>query len=141
MVRQGRLNQERTAMAMPLPPGSFLEKMNVPESGYRTAIAIKHQGRMAEVSVTFLLREQNGASAVYAGLCPRCNAGEIVVEVKLDPEGSFAEAPACPMLCMDCEDRLDAVLDPPTGLGLADEPGNRATLGKYLKAMTTRAWD
>jgi hypothetical protein len=128
-------------MAKPLPPSSFQEEMNVPEAGYRTAIAIKHQGRMAKVSVTFLLREQNGTSATYAGPCPRCNAGEIIVEVKLDPEGSFAEAPACPMLCMDCEDRLDAVLDPPPGPDLASEPGNRATLGKYLKAMTTRAWD
>ena len=128
-------------MANSLLPGSFEETMNVPEVGYRTAIAIKHPGRMTEVTVTFTLREKVGNSATYAGPCPRCTAGEIVVDVKLNPGGSFAEAPACPMLCMDCEDRLDAVLEPQPGLSLADEPGNRATLGKYLKAMTVRAWD
>jgi hypothetical protein len=128
-------------MANSLPPGSFEETMNVPEAGYRTAIAIKHPGRMTEVTVTFTLREQVGNSATYAGLCPRCKTGEIVVAVKLDPDGRFAEPPACPMLCMDCEDRLDAVLEPQPGLSLADEPGNRATLGKYLKAMSLRSWE
>lgn len=127
-------------MAKSVPPSTFQEKMNVPESGYRTAIAIKHNGRMREVSATFVLREQDGRSAIYAALCPRCSAGEIVVAVKLNPDGSFAEPLACPTLCIDCEDCLDAMLEPGAAKG-AGEPPDRATLKEYLKAMTMRAWD
>lgn len=128
-------------MSVNPPLERFQERMNVPEAGYRTAIAIKHEGRMTEVLVTFVLRQQDGASATYAAPCPRCSSGEIVVAVALNPDGSFAGVPACPALCLDCEDALDAILEPNTGISLADEPGNRETLGKYLKAMTTRAWD
>jgi hypothetical protein len=128
-------------MAIPPPPDSFQQTMSVPEQGYRTAIAIKHAGRMTEVSVTFRLRRQEGGSATYAAPCPRCAAGEIVVPVRLSADGGFAEAPACPALCLVCEDALDAILEPDAGPGLGDEPGDRATLGKYLKAMTVRSWD
>jgi hypothetical protein len=123
------------------PPGSFQQMMSVPDAGYRTAIAIKHEGRMMDVLVTFVLRQQDGASATYAAQCPRCAAGEIVVPVRLTLDGAFAEAPACPALCLACEDALDAILEPGDGLAIGDEPGDRATLGKYLKAMTTRSWD
>lgn len=126
-------------MAATPPPSSFWQKMSVPEAGYRTAIAIKHPGRMTEVLVTFMLRQQDGRSATYAAQCPRCAEGEIVAQVKLTADGGFAEAPACPALCLICEDALDAILEPDRGLG--DGPGDRATLGKYLKAMTVRSWD
>ncbi len=124
-----------------LPPATFQETMNIPRADYQTAIAIKHDVRTSEVSVTFVLQTQDGKSATYAAVCPRCNTGEIVVAVNLKADGSFAEAPACPTLCEACEDRLDAILEPGSGKTLADEPGDRATLSKYLKAMTTRAWD
>ncbi len=115
--------------------------MTVPEAGYRTAIAIKHQGRMTDVRVTFTLQKQEGMSATYSAPCPRCAVGEIVVPVRLAADGGFAEAPACPALCLDCEDALDAILEPDAGPAVGDEPGDRATLGKYLKAMATRSWD
>lgn len=123
------------------PPASFEKSMPVPEAGYRTAIAIKHEGRMTDVLVTFRLRSQDGRSATYAATCPRCQAGEILVAVKLDGNGGFAEPPACPALCMDCEEALDAILEPKTLSGLKDEPGDRAALGKFLNAMNVRAWD
>ena len=124
-----------------MPTASFQQWLAVPEAGYRTAIAIKHQGRMAEVPVTFVLRQQDGHSATYVAQCPRCAKGEIIVPVRLTADGAFAEAPACPALCLACEDALDAILEPEKGPGLGDEPGDRATLGKFLKAMTIRSWD
>jgi hypothetical protein len=124
-----------------LPPATFQETMSVPRTDYQTAIAIKHDVRMSEVSVTFLLQRQDGDSATYAAVCPRCNAGEIAVTVRLDADGRFAEPPACPTLCVACEDRLDAIMEPGLGTSLADQPKDRATLGKYLKAMSTRSWD
>jgi hypothetical protein len=128
-------------MTRSLAPENFQQKMSVPEAGYRTAIAVTHGGRMSEVNVTFTLRSQDGASAAYAAPCPRCKVGEISVTVGINPDGSFAEVPACPTLCMDCEDGLDALLEPAAGKSLADESNGRATLSKYLKAMTVRAWD
>ena len=128
-------------MAHHPPPASFQQSLPVPEAGYRTAIAIKHEGRMTEALVTFTLRHQEGTTASYAAPCPRCAAGEIVVPVEITADGGFAEAPACPALCLSCEDALDAILEPSTGPGVGDEPGDRATLGKSLKAMTTRSWD
>lgn len=124
-----------------LPPATFQEKMSIPRAGYQTAIAIKHDERKTEVNVTFALQGQDGKSATYAAICPRCNTGEIVVAVSLNADGSFAEAPACPTLCEACEDRLDAILEPGSARTLADEPNDRAKLNKYIKAMTTRAWD
>jgi hypothetical protein len=128
-------------MEAPSPPDSFQQSMNVPAEGYRTSIVIKHEGRMTEVLVTFSLRQREDGVATYAAPCPRCAAGEIVVPVRLTADGGFAEAPACPALCLDCEDALDAILEPETGPAIGDEPGERATLGKYLKAMSTRSWD
>ena len=128
-------------MEGPSPPDSFQQSMNVPAEGYRTSIVIKHEGRMTEVLVTFSLRQREDGVATYAAQCPRCAAGEIVVPVRLTVDGSFAEAPACPALCLDCEDALDAILEPETGPAIGDEPGDRATLGKYLKVMSTRSWD
>ncbi len=123
------------------PPPSFTEKMNIPETGYRTAIAFRNDTRTLEVTVTFLLRQQSATQASYAATCPRCNSGEITVDVALAPDGGFAEAPACPTLCLSCEDRLDLILEPQAKKSLGDQPGDRETLGKYLKAMNLRAWD
>jgi hypothetical protein len=128
-------------MAVTPPPGSFQQMMSVPEAGYQTAIAIKHTGRMKDVPVTFMLRGQDARSAAYAAPCPRCATDEIVVLVRLTAENAFAEAPACPALCLVCEDALDAILEPDKGPVPGDEQGGRATLGKYLKAMTVRSWD
>lgn len=128
-------------MPLPTPPRSFEEKMKIPETDYRTALAVRNATRMKEVSVTFRLTGQHGAVASYAATCPRCNSGEISVDVALAADGSFAEAPACPTLCLACEDRLDQLLEPPTKQDLGDKPGDRETLGKYLKAMNLRAWD
>jgi hypothetical protein len=128
-------------MTKSLAPETFQQTMSVPQAGYRTAIAVTHGGRMSEVSVTFTLRSQDGTSAAYAAPCPRCEAGEISVTVKINADGSFAEVPACPALCMDCEDRLDALLEPEAGKSLADESNGRAMLSKYLKAMNVRSWD
>lgn len=124
-----------------LPPGTFEETMSIPRADYQTAIAIKHDQRMMNVNVTFSMQSRDAMTATYAAVCPRCNTGEIVVAVNLNADGSFAEAPACPTLCMACEDRLDAILEPGSGKTLADEPNDRAKLNKYIKAMTTRAWD
>ncbi len=128
-------------MAEASPPGSFESKMIVPKSEYRTAIAIKHDQRMAEVAVTFMLREQLGSSARYAALCPRCKRGEIVVDVELTPDMNFRETPACPSLCLDCEDRLDSVLEPESAPRPADGLGDREALSAHLKAMNSRSWD
>ena len=115
--------------------------MEIPETDYRTALAVRNDTRMKEVTVTFQLLAQEGASASYAATCPRCNTGEITVDVALAPDGSFAEAPACPTLCLACEDRLDQLLEPRAKLDIGQQPGDRETLGKYLKAMNLRAWD
>ena len=126
--------------AAPAPP-SFTETMNIPASDFRTAVAVRNDTRTVEVAVTFRLRDQSETTACYAATCPRCNSGEITVDVPLAADGSFAEAPACPTLCLACEDRLDQLLDPPAKNNIGDQPGDRETLGKYLKAMNLRAWD
>lgn len=128
-------------MADHQPPASFEENLKVPEAGYRTAIAITHEGRMTDVRVTFMLRQHGSGSATYAATCPRCNTGEIVVTVALDGDGRFAQPPACPALCLACEDALDAMLEPKAAADITSEPGDRATLGKYLNAMNVRAWE
>ncbi len=127
-------------MTKPVPPATFLEKMRVPEVGYRTALAIKHDVKTREVTVTFVLRDQDGQSASYAALCPRCNVGELIVEVGLAPDGSFADIPACPTLCLGCEDALDALLEPAASPDLQNSSGDRATLNTFLKLMNARSW-
>ena len=59
---------------MPAAPAtpSFTEKMNIPATDFRTAVAIRNDTRTVEVTVTFLLTAQDGASATYAATCPRC---------------------------------------------------------------------
>ncbi len=134
------VTKETPMPAAPAPP-SFTETMNIPATDLRTAVAIKNDTRTTEANVTFLLKVQNGSSATYAATCPRCNSGQITVDVALAADGSFAEAPACPTLCLDCEDRLDHIMEPQAGKSLGDQPGDRETLGKYLRAMNLRAWD
>ena len=124
-----------------LPAASFEVIFDVPETDYRTAIAIRHDTRMKQVAVQFALQGRNGNVAVYRAICPRCHSGEIEVAVKLDGDGSFAEAPACPALCIACEDKLDSLLEPEPAINSRNEPGDRATLNKHIKAMTTRSWD
>ena len=128
---------------MPIPPAprSFTETMDIPETDYRTAVAVRNDTRTKQVAVTFRLTAQSGASASYVATCPRCNMGEITVEVALAPDGSFAEAPACPTLCLACEDRLDQLLEPRAKQDLGDKPGDRETLEKHLRAMNLRSWD
>lgn len=115
--------------------------MRVPAADYRTAVAVKNDMRSTEVTVTFRLAAQSEAMASYAATCPRCNVGLITVDVALAPDGTFAAAPACPTLCLACEDRLDLMLEPKPQKSIGDQPGDRETLGKYLKAMNLRAWD
>lgn len=115
--------------------------MNVPAADYRTAVAVRNDTRMIETDVTFHLVTQTGDTARYAATCPRCGSGEITVDVPLAADGSFTEPPACPTLCLACEDRLDQLLQPPAKKSLGDQPGDRETLGQYLKAMNLRAWD
>ena len=123
------------------PPKVFVETMAVPLAKYRTAIAIKTTGPTAEVNVAFSLVERMGDLATYTGRCPRCRDGEIVAQVKLKPDGSFSERPACPGLCVACEERLDAILGPSAAAaGSRKEPVNRSTLAQHLQAMTRR-WD
>ena len=122
-------------------PRSFDETMTIPETDYRTAVAIRNDTRMKQVTVTFRLTGQTSQQASYAAVCPRCHQGEIAVDVALAPDGSFAEPPACPTLCLACEDRLDQLLEPQAKATLGEQPGDRETLGKYLKAMNLRAWD
>lgn len=128
-------------MANASPPASFQEQLMVPKADYRTAIAIKHDQAMKPVTATFLLREWRPGSASYAAPCPRCGKGEIVVEVKLTADQSFAEAPACPSLCLDCEDRLDSLLEAAEASGTEEEEGGRAALDRHIRAMNRRAWD
>ena len=116
--------------------------MMVPRADYRTAIAITHDQGMREVTTTFLLQEQKAGVATYSAPCPRCKQGEIIVDVRLNPDRSFAESPACPSLCLACEDLLDAILEPRSGKAPGkEEEGGRETLGRHLKAMNTRSWD
>ena len=115
--------------------------MDVPATDYRTATAIKHDRRTKVVSVTFVLRDHDASAASYAAVCPRCGTGEILVSVKLAADGTFAEAPACPTLCIACEDALDAMLEPEAASGPGDQTGDREALSKHLRAMNVRAWD
>ena len=128
----------RNAVNAIRPPETFEEAVEVPMTASRTAIAIKN-ARMATAMLTFTLKDHNGSEATYAALCPRCGTGEILATARLNPDGSFAEPPACPALCLACEDRLDAVLEPEGHEGLKNEPANRDTLNKYIKAMT-KTW-
>ncbi len=128
-------------MAETLPPQTFEESMRVPETEYRSAIAIKYTGRMMDVRVTFALQAQDGHSAEYAAVCPRCNAGSITISVKLRPDRSFAEPPACPMLCLDCEDKLDSILEPGAEKETERGPADRASLNKHISTMNIRPWD
>jgi hypothetical protein len=114
--------------------------MSVPRSDYRTAVAIKNDERMMDVDVDFLLRDQDGGTATYVARCPRCKHGEIAVTVKLASDGGLAEDPACPALCTECEDRLDAMLEVAEGKGSTAKPNDRSTLNAFLKAMNL-AWD
>ena len=128
-------------MANTLPPETFQETMRVPETAYRSAIAIKHNGKMTDVIVTFVLQSRNDQVANYAAQCPRCNDGRISVAVPLKPDGSFAEHPACPMLCLECEDRMDAMLEPGTEGATGREPSDRAGLNQFIRTMNLRSWD
>jgi hypothetical protein len=132
--------KEHTMPAAPA-PASFTETMTIPARDFRTAVAVRNDTRTVAVDVTFRLTDQNGATARYAATCPRCKTGEITVDVALAADGSFAEAPACPTLCLACEDRLDQLLEPQSKPAIGEQPGDRETLGKYLKAMNLRAWD
>jgi hypothetical protein len=118
----------------PGPPQTFVEMMEIPDSSYRTAIAIKSASRMKTVAVTFALRERQGDTATYAATCPRCHEGELIAIAELDQNGKFKELPACPALCLDCEDRLDAILEP-SAPDHSSESSGRGTMDKYLKAM------
>jgi hypothetical protein len=89
---------------------------------------------MKTVTVTFALRDRRGDTATYVATCPRCHAGELVAIADLDQDGKFKEPPACPALCLDCEDRLDAILEP-SAPDLSSESSGRGTMDKYLKAM------
>lgn len=115
--------------------------MQVPEATYRSAIAITHSGRMKDVNVTFVLQSRHDSVATYTAKCPRCKAGDISVTVPLKPDGSFAEPPACPMLCLACEDRMDAMLEPGTGREAGQEPSDRAGLDQFIRTMNIRSWD
>lgn len=115
--------------------------MQVPEAAYRSAIAIKHNGKMTDVSVTFVLQSRNDQVANYAAKCPRCNDGRISVAVPLKRDGSFAEPPACPMLCLACEARIDAILEPGADRKIEREPSDRAGLNQFIRGMNVRSWD
>ncbi len=124
-----------------LPPATFAGIVEVPSESYKTAIAIQHEGRMTLVEITFILQGCNDGVASYSAVCPRCQIGPIELTVKFNQGGSFVEAPAFPALCLACEDRLDAIIDPQAWAGLKEEPTDRETLSKQIKAMKTRAWD
>lgn len=128
-------------MANILPPDTFQETMRVPETAYRSAIAIMHNGRMTDVSVTFVLLSWADNVASYAAECPRCNEGRIDVAVPLQPDGRFAEPPACPMMCLECEDRMDAMLEPRTEKEAGRELSDRAGLDQFIRTMNIRSWD
>lgn len=115
--------------------------MMVPRAEYRTAVAIKHDEAMKQATATFTLRGWQEGQASYAAPCPRCAEGEIVVDVKLNPDRSFAEEPACPSLCLACEDRLDSILEPPQAKGSEPEEGGRAGLERHIRAMNRRSWE
>lgn len=127
--------------SLSLTPATFVATVEVPAERYKTAIAIRHGGRTNQVTVTFVLQDHNEQSATYSAVCPRCQIGAIEVAIKLCADGSFAETPAFPALCIACEDRLDAIIDPQASAGHKEEPSDRAALSRHIKAMTTRAWD
>ena len=118
------------------PPDTFTETMQIPVASYRTAIAIKNVVRMHEVTVVFSLKEYNPGVAIYSGRCPRCQVGNITVYAKINPDGGFSERPACPTLCIDCEERLDEILEPARKTNLKSEPSNRTRLDKYIRGLS-----
>ncbi len=113
----------------------------VPQSEYRTAIAIQHDERLTDVELTFLLQDQEGTTATYKARCPRCNEGEIVATLPLNADGSLPEDPAVPGFCLDCEERLDAILGTQDSRETRARPDDRATLRTLLKTMNVRPWD
>ena len=125
-----------TSVAVPgSPPASFREVLTIPETAYRTAVAIQNRGRMRSVEVVFALQSHDAQSAQYQAICPRCCTGEINVVVKLAQNGQFAAPPACPALCLACEDRLDAILKTATS---SNAPSDRAALNATLRIMSSR---
>ena len=76
-----------TSIAVPgSPPASFREALTIPESAYRTAVAIQNRGRMKSVEVVFALQTHDARSAHYQAVCPRCHTGDIAV---MDEAGYF----------------------------------------------------
>ena len=125
-----------TSIAVPgSPPASFREAFTIPETPYRTAIAIQNQGRMKSVHVVFVLRSHNDRSAQYCAVCPRCESEDITVVVNLTQSGQFQAPPPCPALCLSCEDKLDSMLESGSS---SRTPSDRAALNATLKIMTSR---
>lgn len=93
------------------PPVMFIEEFEIPAAKSQTALGIKHATQTVKATVTFTLMSREANTARYSGLCPRCQNGVIEATAALNPDGSFAEAPACPSLCEACEDQLDAILE------------------------------
>ncbi len=91
-------------------PKSFAHDDEGPAIRIPRAIAIQHDERLTDVELTFLLQDQEGTTATYKARCPRCNEGEIVATLPLNADGSLPEDPAVPGFCLDCEERLDAIL-------------------------------
>lgn len=128
-----------TSTAIPgSPPALFRETLTIPEAAYRTAVAIQNRGRMKSVEVVFVLQTHDARSAQYQAICPRCHAGDIVVTVKLTQNGQFQAPPACPALCLSCEDKLDSMLESGSS---SRTPSDRAALNATLKIMTSRPFD
>ena len=125
-----------TSVAVPgSPPSSFREALTIPETAYRTAVAIQNRGRMKSVEVVFVLQTHDARSAHYQAVCPRCHTGDIAVIVKLTQNGQFQAPPACPALCLSCEDKLDSMLESGSS---SRTPSDRAALNATLKIMTSR---
>ena len=110
------------------PPVMFVEEFEIPAARSQTALGIKHDTRTVKATVTFLLIGREGNTARYSAVCPRCHSGVIEVTAKLNSDGRFAEAPACPSLCEACEDHLDAILEGHAATRPTYETLNRVTL-------------
>jgi hypothetical protein len=109
-------------------PVMFVEEFEIPAARSQTALGIKHDTKTIKVAVTFMLVSRQGNTARYSAVCPRCHSGIIEAAATLNPDGSFAEPPACPSLCEACEDHLDAILEGHATAKPTYETLNRVTL-------------
>ena len=99
---------ERAKDRGPKPLDGFLVETQIPVAGrYRRALL--NPKRFKASALEFRLIERNGEHLKYLGQCPRCDEGTI--EVSGTFKNGKTEHEVAPHLCLECEDRLDELLE------------------------------